>query len=94
MDDRSLYTAADAVPATTPTEYLLIGLWQRALGVGSIGREDNFLEFGGTSMLATRVAAKVEAELGVRPSVDVFLESDTLSQAAAAVDALTGHGRA
>lgn len=88
MDDRSLYTPTPAAPAETKTEQLLVRLWQEVLEVSPVGREDNFFELGGTSMLAVRIAARVEAEIGQRPPLDLIFEAEMLADAAAAIDEL------
>lgn len=82
MDDRSLYTDTPAAPATTGAEEVLVTAWQEILGVRPIGREDNFLELGGTSMLAVHLTARIERELGVRLPADRILAADTLAELA------------
>ncbi|HLE84965.1 MAG TPA: amino acid adenylation domain-containing protein, partial [Thermoanaerobaculia bacterium] len=45
-------------------ERRIAAVWSRALGVESVGLDDNFFDLGGHSLLATRVHAELKAELG------------------------------
>lgn len=89
MDDRSLYTSNSARPPATPTEACLVESWQEVLAVFPVGCEDNFLELGGTSMLAARVAARIGARLGIQLPVELFLETESLAEAAEKIHALS-----
>ena len=41
----------------------IIGIWQELLGISAIGREDNFFDLGGTSLLAVRFVQELERRL-------------------------------
>ena len=45
-------------------EVALAAIWRDLLGIDHVGREDDFLSLGGTSLLATRLASRVRDELG------------------------------
>ena len=92
MDDRNLFTDTPAVPALDATEAAVIRLWEEALQVSPIGREDNFFEMGGTSMLAVRICGGVERATGTRPSVDLVFDTDTLAEFAGLVSASARDG--
>lgn len=65
--------------------------WCELIGVEAIRPDENFLEVGGNSMMATLLANRIEDELGVRPSMeDLF---GTLEQLASACEALMEEGR-
>ncbi len=54
-------------------------IWQDVLGIEAVKPSDNFLDIGGSSVLAIQVASLMEAELGVRmPLVALF--NQTLEQ--------------
>jgi hypothetical protein len=82
MGDRHTFTDAAPVPPTTPTERLLVAAWQQILDIRPIGVQDNFLELGGTSILAIHLAARIEAETGLRLAADQILAADTLAELA------------
>ena len=87
MDDRMLFTDAPAVSALDETEATVVRLWEEALQVRPLGRDDNFFEMGGTSMLAVRICGGLERLLGFRPSAEQIFGTDTLAEFAALVSA-------
>ncbi|HEY4181355.1 MAG TPA: non-ribosomal peptide synthase/polyketide synthase [Kofleriaceae bacterium] len=68
-------------PPRTPLEELLAGIWSELLGVDRIGREDNFFDIGGHSLLAARLAWETKV------SIATVFAAPTLSQLAAAIEA-------
>jgi phthiocerol/phenolphthiocerol synthesis type-I polyketide synthase E len=49
-----------------------------ALGIWPVGRNDEFLELGGDSLTAARVAASISVALGVRLPISLFFELATV----------------
>jgi amino acid adenylation domain-containing protein len=48
-------------------------IWQETLGLRAVGREDNFFDLGGTSLLATRLLSKLNQAFGRKlPAAAVF----------------------
>jgi amino acid adenylation domain-containing protein len=47
------------VPPRTPAETAIAGFWREALGMETVGAEDNFFEIGGHSLLLAKVHARV-----------------------------------
>jgi acyl carrier protein len=92
--DRSAYTDTASVPAGTPTEELLVTFWQDILGVAPVGTADNFLELGGTSMLAVHLVARLEKQTGVRIAAEDVLEAPTLAALAQEIDHTRTRGEA
>ncbi len=78
------------VAPRTPIEKALAAIWQETLGLSRVGREDDFFDLGGHSLLVTRVAARVRSELGATLSVRQMFEAPTLPALAAAVEAAGG----
>ncbi|WP_162246743.1 MULTISPECIES: non-ribosomal peptide synthetase [unclassified Rhodococcus (in: high G+C Gram-positive bacteria)] len=56
------------------------------LGVARVGMYDNFFALGGNSLLATRVAARVGAALGVRVPVKAIFDTATVAELAGVLD--------
>jgi amino acid adenylation domain-containing protein/non-ribosomal peptide synthase protein (TIGR01720 family) len=77
--------AAEAAPRTA-TERTLAGIWATALGVGAVGRHDNFFALGGDSLLALRVAARA-SEAGLPLTPRQLFEQQTVATLAAALGA-------
>ncbi len=84
--------AAEYAEPATPTEQLVAGLWQEALGVGRVGRDDSFFALGGHSLLAAQVLARLSRERGITLPFRAVFEAPTLRQFAARVDGPAGEG--
>jgi len=70
--------------AVTPIMAALHDIWERVLGVGNLGVEDNFFERGGNSLSASRLMAEVNKELGVKLPLRQLFETPT-------IESLAGH---
>jgi acyl carrier protein len=57
------------------------------LGVDRIGRSDSFYDFGGTSLQAIRICARIEVEIGCPAQPEWLFTNDVLSDLAAKLDA-------
>ncbi len=72
----------DAVEPTvhaTPTQELLIGIWQSLLGTDRIGLQDNFFELGGHSLLAAQTVARIRECFGVETPLRVIFDTPTIA---------------
>ncbi|HEX2190027.1 MAG TPA: AMP-binding protein [Longimicrobiaceae bacterium] len=79
--------AGEHTPPRSPVEELLAGMWAEVLGTGPVGVHDGFVQLGGDSMLAARLAARLRDELGVElPPLD-FLDASTVAELAPKVEA-------
>ncbi|RZK69690.1 MAG: amino acid adenylation domain-containing protein, partial [Rhodococcus sp. (in: high G+C Gram-positive bacteria)] len=79
-------SSAQFVPPGTPTEYVLAEILADVLGASRIGMSDNFFDLGGNSLIATRVVARINNELGTGLTVRSLFESPTVGVLATAVD--------
>jgi amino acid adenylation domain-containing protein len=68
--------AAGSEPRT-PREQVLCALFAEVLGLPRFGPDDDFLEAGGHSLLAMRLAAAIEAESGQRLPIGALMERAT-----------------
>lgn len=57
------------------------------LKVPHVAAADSFYDFGGTSLQAMRICARIGKELGVRVSPEVLFDSDTLADVISATGA-------
>jgi acyl-coenzyme A synthetase/AMP-(fatty) acid ligase/acyl carrier protein len=72
------------VPPTTPLEEEMVELWKDMLLIDSIGIDDNFLELGGHSLIASKMAYRINENYNINLSMVEFLTQGltvrTLSQ--------------
>ncbi|WP_345348987.1 thioesterase domain-containing protein, partial [Rhodococcus olei] len=72
---------------STATELIVAEVFADLLGVDRAGADDDFFELGGTSLIATRVAARIGAELGTTVPVLWMFGHSTVQGLAARIDA-------
>lgn len=80
----------DAVPVRTRHERLIAEVWADVLhvDVDKMGAHADFFEWGGYSLLGTRVVARVRDRLGVKLSLRCIFELSTIERLAAHVATL------
>ncbi|WP_418959817.1 amino acid adenylation domain-containing protein [Streptomyces tritici] len=81
-------SAAAAGPRLAPrsrTELDLLHIWERTLGTGSIGIEDDFFAAGGNSLLGVRLIATIRKELGIDLPMAGLLDAPTVAAQAASL---------
>ncbi|UNN03404.1 amino acid adenylation domain-containing protein [Rhodococcus opacus] len=79
-------SSAQFVPPGTLTECVLAEILADVLGASRIGMSDNFFDLGGNSLIATRVVARINNELGTGLTVRSLFESPTVGVLATVVD--------
>ncbi|HSL81570.1 MAG TPA: amino acid adenylation domain-containing protein, partial [Thermoanaerobaculia bacterium] len=72
------------------TERRLAGIWREVLGAAAPGRDDDFFELGGDSLLGLQVVARLRRELGLSLEVRTLFEHPTLAGLAHALDERSG----
>lgn len=60
----------------------LVGIWQRALEVPSIGIQDNFFELGGHSLRAVKLFTEVEQKYGKNLPISILFQAPTIEKLA------------
>lgn len=83
-------TLGTGEPPSQPGELLVARLWEDALGVPVTGRQDDFFELGGQSLVATRILARLEAESGIRLTHADLFEARTVAAFADRIAATPG----
>ncbi len=70
----------------TDTERCLERIWRKVLAVERIGIHDDFFVLGGHSLIAVRMVAEIERQLGVRVPLTELFQEPTIAALAEAVD--------
>ncbi|MEW2514474.1 AMP-binding protein [Streptomyces sp. NPDC046870] len=75
-----------AVPARTPLEALIAGIWAELLGRDEVGVHDDFFASGAQSLLLSQLAVRIEAELPVRVTTGDLFQASTVAKLAALLE--------
>jgi amino acid adenylation domain-containing protein len=86
LADRGL---ADAAPPESATELYLAGVWQALLGVPRLGRDHDFFQLGGNSLVATKLTSRIRRQFGVDVGVRTVYRLPRLADLAAEIDRAT-----
>ncbi|MGW6377082.1 amino acid adenylation domain-containing protein [Rhodococcus sp. NPDC055112] len=78
-------------PPVGEVEITLARLWAEQLPTAEVGRHDNFFTFGGNSLLATRLAQRVQQTFGVELSLREFFTTPTVAALGRAVERHQGN---
>jgi amino acid adenylation domain-containing protein len=73
----------------TQLEKTVSEVWQQALGLNSIGLDENFFELGGDSLVAVQIMTKLRKILDENIPLATFLQAPTIKQLAALLDRST-----
>jgi pyochelin synthetase len=77
---------AEYVAPRTPWESSLAALWERVLGGGPYGAEDDFLLAGGDSLLGARLISTIDRDFGVTVSMTELYEERSLDALALLIE--------
>jgi acyl carrier protein len=78
------------VSPESPTERLIVSIWERVLGTEPIGVADDFFDLGGDSLAALEMVMALSAEVGRTIREELVFLNTTPRALAAAVDADAG----
>ena len=73
-------------PARTPTEEVLVGLWESALPVERVGVHDDFFQLGGHSLLVMRLIHEINSTFGLELPIRLFFTATTVAAQARAIE--------
>ncbi|MCU1501643.1 MAG: polyketide/non-ribosomal peptide synthetase [Ilumatobacteraceae bacterium] len=82
--ERPHISSAYTAPAT-PIERELASLWRELLGVARVGRDDDFFELGGQSLIAVRLFTRMRKKYAVDLPLSTLFEAPTIAQCASIV---------
>jgi acyl-CoA synthetase (AMP-forming)/AMP-acid ligase II/acyl carrier protein len=63
----------------TPLESVLVHIWQEVLTIPRVGVEDDYLELGGDSLLATQVLARIKDKTGQELTLSDLFAASTIA---------------
>lgn len=72
--------------AATPTEQRLGAIWASVLGRSGVGRNDDFFDLGGHSLLGVRLISRIADSFGVELPLRTIFDAPTLSAMATVLD--------
>jgi acyl carrier protein len=75
-------------PPRGEAEEVVARVWQEAFGIDRVGRDDNFFELSGNSLLAIQIVTRISQALGVDLPTASLLEAPTVAGLAAAIERL------
>ncbi|MFF0544460.1 non-ribosomal peptide synthase/polyketide synthase [Nocardia thailandica] len=85
-----VFAAAVYQAPRTPAEETVAAAFAEVLGRERVGRDDDFFDLGGNSLLATRLTARIGADLGARLPVRQLFDTSVVHSLAAAAERLRG----
>lgn len=75
---------------STPFEIELAAMWRDLLGVDRVGRDDDFFELGGQSLIAVRLFTRIRKKFAVDLEISTLFEAPTVAQCAAVLASRLG----
>ncbi|MGY0465371.1 phosphopantetheine-binding protein [Kitasatospora sp. cg17-2] len=78
-EKRDVVCKAEYEPPADELEQQVADVMAEVLGVDLVGRRDSFYDFGGTSLAAIRICARIERRLGFKVDPAWLLEYDELA---------------
>ncbi|MBD2199772.1 MULTISPECIES: non-ribosomal peptide synthetase [Calothrix] len=92
-DATQLIQQSNFVPASTPVQQMLVGIWKQVLGIEKLGIHDHFFELGGHSLLATQLISRIRQILHLELPLRCLFESPTIAKLAAVIQTMVMQGQ-
>lgn len=80
------------MPPEGPAEERLAEIWKDVLGAPAVGRDENFFDLGGHSLLVAKLLRRIEVEYGRRLTMAAFFHGPTVEAMAKLLGEETGIG--
>jgi phthiocerol/phenolphthiocerol synthesis type-I polyketide synthase E len=84
--DTPAVTGDGGTPPRTELEKAVATVWREALGLDSIGVDDDFFGLGGNSLVAVQLIAALRKTVGVRLPMRILFETPTIAGLAARIE--------
>lgn len=81
-DVSNLSQEARGIAPRTATELQLVQIWSELLNLSTVGVRDNFFDLGGNSLLALRLMARIEQQLGIHLDLTTLFSEATIERQA------------
>ncbi len=78
-------------PPQTDLERAIAEIWMEVMGKTGIGRDDNFFEIGGNSLIAIQILTLLRRRCNTELQLRSFFDAPTIAELAAMVDAANHH---
>jgi hypothetical protein len=78
VESRQEFIGEEYVAPVGELETSVAEIMAAVLGVDRVGRTDSYYDFGGTSLQAIRICARVESQLGLRAVPPWLFDNDVL----------------
>ena len=75
-------------PPKTELENTVASIWQDVLHLDHVGRNDNFFDLGGHSLLVTQIVSRLRATMGVEIPLRIFFEKPTVAEMARQIESM------
>ena len=73
---------ASLIPPQDELEFQLTQIWQKVLGISSVGIDDSFFELGGHSLLAVLLFSEIEQKIGQKLPLAVLFRAPSIRELA------------
>ncbi|WP_035830123.1 condensation domain-containing protein, partial [Crocosphaera watsonii] len=81
----------DFVLPNTPSQEIMVSIWQEVLKIDQISIKDNFFERGGHSLLATQVISRVREAFNIEIPIKTLFEFPTVEELSQKIDRVDDH---
>ena len=82
--------ASEGPAAKGDTEEMVASIWARALAVERVGRDDNFIDLGGHSLVGIQIVSQLNEVYSIGLPLRTLLRGTTVAQLADEIDRLRG----